>query len=46
MNSMGPEYENLKKDQHILHCYFENKNTSKVFESLVNDPLNYFSMII
>ena len=44
MNSMDPRYENLKKIQTaFLHCYFENKNTSKVFENLVNDPQNDFS---
>ena len=44
MNSMDPRYENLKKIQTaFLHCYFENKNASKVFENLVNDPQNDFS---
>ena len=44
MNSINPRYNNLKKIQTVfLHCYFQDKNTSQVFQNLVSDKSNDFS---
>lgn len=44
INSINPRYNNLKKIQTaFLYCYFQDKNTSQVFQNLVSDKSNDFS---